>query len=103
MEPVRYGIVGLGQVSTKGHIPELLRIPETQITAVCDSSDEARSRAASLVPDATVYSDYDAMLKDDSVEAALVATPNWLHKEQAISAGFKRCLGETGGRLGNGF
>ena len=49
MEPVHYGIVGLGQVSMKGHIPELLTIPDTRITALCDSSDDALSQAAQLV------------------------------------------------------
>ena len=86
MEPVRYGIVGLGQVSMKGHIPELLNIPETQIAALCDSSDEALSQAAQLAAGVKTYHDFDAMLKDEDVEVVLIATPNWLHKDQAISA-----------------
>jgi predicted dehydrogenase len=86
MEPVRYGIVGLGQVSMKGHIPELLKIPQTQITALCDVSGEALSQAARLVEGAKTYNDFDAMLKDDNIEVVLIATPNWLHEEQAIRA-----------------
>ena len=86
MKPVRYGIVGLGQVAMKGHIPELLRIPDIQIAAMCDPSDEARSQAAQLVPDAKVYQDYDQLLADEDIDVILIATPNWLHKEQAIRA-----------------
>jgi myo-inositol 2-dehydrogenase/D-chiro-inositol 1-dehydrogenase len=86
MERLRYGIVGLGQVSMKGHIPELLHIPETHIAALCDVHDEALSQAARLAAGAKTYHDIDAMLKDEEVDAALIATPNWLHKEQAIRA-----------------
>ncbi|MBC8873107.1 MAG: Gfo/Idh/MocA family oxidoreductase [Planctomycetes bacterium] len=86
MEPVGYGIVGLGQVAMKGHIPELLRIPETHITALCDLSGEALAQAASLVAGAKTYDDFDAMLEDEDVEVVLIATPNWLHAEQAIRA-----------------
>lgn len=86
MKPVRYGVVGLGQVSTKGHIPELMKLPETEIVAVCDPDQEALTRTAQLVPDAKAYDDLDAMLKDDNVEVVLIGTPNWLHKEQAIRA-----------------
>ncbi len=86
MKPVCYGIVGLGQVSTKGHIPELLRIPDTHIAAICDPDQEALGRTAQLVTGAKAYDDFDAMLKDDTVEVILIATPNWLHKEQAVRA-----------------
>ena len=86
MKPVCYGIVGLGQVSTKGHIPELVKLPETRIAAVCDPDQEALSRTTQLAPDARAYDDFHAMLKDDDVEVVLIATPNWLHKEQAVRA-----------------
>jgi len=86
MKSVCYGIVGLGQVSTKGHMPELLSLPGTHIAAVCDADEEARDRAKQLVAGAKTYDDFDAMLKDDDVEVVLIATPNWLHKEQAVRA-----------------
>ncbi len=33
-----------------------------------------------------VYPDYESMLSDETVDAILIATPNHLHKEEAISA-----------------
>ena len=86
MKPISYGVVGLGQVSVKGHIPELLSLPETQIVALCDPDEEALTRAAQLVAGAKTYDDFDAMLKDEDVEVVLIGTPNWLHKEQAVRA-----------------
>ena len=86
MEPVRYAIVGLGQVSMKGHVSELLKIPDTRVTALCDPNGDALAQAAQLVPDAETYDDYDLMLKDKEIDVVLIATPNWLHKEQAIGA-----------------
>jgi len=85
-KPVRYGVIGLGQVSTRGHIPELLDIPDARITALCDPSEEARAQAGQRVPEATVYEDTDQLLADEDVNVVLIATPNWLHKEQAVRA-----------------
>ena len=86
MDPVRYGIVGLGQVSTKGHIPELLRLSEAQITALCDPREDALSDAVRLVPGAKGYRDFELLLQDENVDVVLIATPNWLHKDQAVRA-----------------
>ena len=43
-------------------------------------------RRHSLSPAPTTYHDYDLLLQDESVDVVLIATPNWLHKDQAVSA-----------------
>ena len=86
MEPVRYGIIGLGQVSRKGHIPCLLRMPEAEIVAIADMDDDALQQAASQIGDVRAYRGAAGLLEDSQVEVVLVATPNWLHKEQTLAA-----------------
>jgi len=88
MDAVRYGIIGLGQVASKGHIPSLLAIPDARIVALADTEPRALAAAKEQVPDARTYADFHALLADDEVEVALIATPNWLHLDQA-RAGFE--------------
>ncbi|MCK5803827.1 MAG: Gfo/Idh/MocA family oxidoreductase, partial [Lentisphaeria bacterium] len=86
MKPLRYGIIGLGQISTKGHIPALMGMDEAHIVAVADVSADALTAAAETIGKVTIYTDYHDLLADPNVEAVLIATPNWLHKEQAVAA-----------------
>ncbi len=86
-EPLRYGIVGIGQIALRGHIPELLDFPEAQIVATATRNPETREKLPSIVGGAVkIYPGYEEMLGDPDVEAVLICTPNWLHKEQAIKA-----------------
>jgi len=86
MQPVNYGIIGLGQVSRKGHIPAIRAISDARIAAVASRRQETIEAARRLVGDAKVYRSADALIADPEVEAVLVATPNWLHQEQSIAA-----------------
>ena len=86
MEPVRYGIIGLGQVATKGHIPSLLTIPDAKIVAIADVNPDALSAARESIGDVRAYPNAAGLIGDEGVEAVIIATPNWLHKEQAVAA-----------------
>jgi len=86
MDPVRYGIVGLGQIAVKGHIPSLKEISGARVVAVSDIVPEALEATSKEMDGVRAYSDYKELLADDAVEAVVVATPNWLHREQAIAA-----------------
>ena len=86
MEPVRYGIIGLGQIATKGHIPALQETAEADIVAIADVNPDALDAAAKKIGSPATYTDYHHLLADPNVEVALVATPNWLHREQAVAA-----------------
>ena len=65
-----------------------LRIPGIRIAAVCDiwsySQQYARGYLRKYGQDPTVYEDYRELLaKEKGLAAAVVATPDWLHAEQA--------------------
>ncbi|HEY2073268.1 MAG TPA: Gfo/Idh/MocA family oxidoreductase, partial [Gaiellaceae bacterium] len=60
------------------------------LSALCDLDPELRERYASRYPNARMYSDFDELLADDSVEAIVVATPVPTHYDlakRALSAG----------------
>ncbi len=86
MTPVRYGIIGLGQIARNGHIPVLKDVEGGRIAALSDVSAEALESAAVDLGDIATYENYHDLLVDPNVDVVVVATPNWLHSEQAIAA-----------------
>jgi predicted dehydrogenase len=85
MNPVRFGIVGMGRgafgCTVARHLPE-----EMRVTALCDARlDRARTCAQQYdIPFSC--DDYDTLLGRDDVDAVLIATPDHLHAEMAILA-----------------
>ena len=86
MQPVKYGIVGFGQISQVAHVPELLSIPEAEIVAVATTDPEKHERIRSTIgSEVRIYPSCRTLLEDPEVEAVVIATPNWLHREQAVA------------------
>jgi predicted dehydrogenase len=59
---------------------------KVQLAALCDISDEVLSLWRSEFPEAQFFRDYDEMLKKSDCDAVFIATPLFLHAEQAIKA-----------------
>lgn len=81
---MKIGIVGLGQrgvLADRAH-----RYEGISVTHVCDA-DPAKAVAARERFGAAVRftSDFDAFLADDTVDAAMVLSPDWLHASQTIA------------------
>jgi predicted dehydrogenase len=89
------GVVGLGYWG-----PNLARnfdrIPGTEVSWLCDSSQEALDRWGAAFPSARTTTSLDELLADDSLDAVAVATPVPTHAELAIRvlAGGKHCFVE---------
>jgi predicted dehydrogenase len=89
------GVVGLGYWG-----PNLARnfdrIPGTEVSWLCDSSQEALDRWGAAFPSARTTTSLDELLADDSLDAVAVATPVPTHAELAIPvlAGGKHCFVE---------
>lgn len=85
-KPVGVGIAGLGRSGWNIHGKHLQNLPNLfRITAVMDTMQDRLDEANNALGCA-MYSDYDAMLADSNVDLIVVATPNPLHTEHAISA-----------------
>lgn len=89
---LRVGFVGLGWIGRKRlDAVASTEVASTQIAttnihvAALADSDPARLRAASLAhPDATPFTDIEAVL-DQDLDAVVIATPNGLHAQQAMA------------------
>jgi predicted dehydrogenase len=86
MKRVRFGIVGCGQISQIGHIPNLLEIENAEITALTDVRAENLENAGKLVLSAERFASISEMLSKGKTDAVIIASPNWLHCEQAVEA-----------------
>jgi predicted dehydrogenase len=83
----RVGVAGLGYWG-----PNLARNFDElgSLGALCDLSDDLRGRYAARYPTVRVYSDYDELLADETIDGVVIATPVPTHYEltkRALAAG----------------
>jgi predicted dehydrogenase len=89
------GVVGLGYWG-----PNLARnfdrLPDAELTWVCDASEEALTRWGPAFPSARTTTEFDDLLNDDALEAVVIATPVPTHADLAIRvlAAGKHCFVE---------
>lgn len=88
-EKVRFGVIGVGGMGS-GHCAQIPKIPETELTAICDINPQTREAVASKhgVPGFTTH---EELLDSGLVDAVTIATPHYFHPPIAIDA-FKRGL-----------
>jgi len=80
------GIVGVGAVSDYHHVPAIKLDPRCHLAAICDvSADllEAKARAWDIT---ATYSDPAELCMDPKVDAVIIATPNFTHRDIAVTA-----------------
>jgi UDP-N-acetylglucosamine 3-dehydrogenase len=77
------GVIGLGFGAN--HARVLDEMEGVRLAAICDR-DQGRLSAASKDRDATPYSDFESMLRDEKLDAVVVAVPEKLHLPVATAA-----------------
>jgi len=85
---VRIGIIGCGGIANGKHMPALKRVPQAEMVAFCDLVEERAVKAAKEygTADAKVYTDYKELLKDETIDAVHVLTPNRAHSFITVDA-----------------
>ncbi|HYE18109.1 MAG TPA: Gfo/Idh/MocA family oxidoreductase [Tepidisphaeraceae bacterium] len=83
--PVRYGIVGVGAIAQRRHIPECVANPDSKLVALADANKE-RVETLAAQYQAKAYTDWQEMVKSPEVDAVVVAGPNALHAPMTIEA-----------------
>ena len=88
MEQLRVGIIGCGGIAGGKHLPAMKALGCFDIAAFCDLSEERAVKAKEEygTEDAAVYTDYKELLKDESLQAVYVLTPNKSHSVISIDA-----------------
>jgi len=84
--PVRVAIVGAGAVSDYHHVPGIRLDARCKLVAVCDADPALLERRRSDWDVSKVTTDPIALCADPEVDAVVIATPNFTHKDIAIAA-----------------
>lgn len=81
---IRVAVVGLGKMGLS-HLAMIRVHPDVELVGVCDSSGYVLSILAKYTGVRT-YSDYDAMLRECSPDAVIIATPSRTHAPMVRAA-----------------
>ena len=83
----RVGLIGIGGICKGAHLEEYLKDDRVEVVALCDIIEErAQYLKDNYFPDADVYTDYNELLKDETIDSVDICTPNYLHSIIAIAA-----------------
>jgi UDP-N-acetyl-2-amino-2-deoxyglucuronate dehydrogenase len=81
---IRFGIIGAG-VAAETHARELRHVPGASLQAVFARNAEKAERFRSTFSIPSAYSDLEPFLRDRTIDIVIVATPNGLHRDYALS------------------
>lgn len=84
-KPLRLGVVGGRRGGSFNLALETLK-NRLKLTAICDLNPEMLAKWESQHSGIATFTDYDEMLKSDTCDAVLVASPMQLHAKQATAA-----------------
>ncbi|MBM3957895.1 MAG: Gfo/Idh/MocA family oxidoreductase, partial [Gemmatimonadetes bacterium] len=86
-ERLNVALVGAaGVVGAPAHLNALAAIPRAKLYALCDTNRERLQEIGRERKVSVLYSSLDEVLADERVDAVSLATPPYLHAEQAIAA-----------------
>lgn len=87
MDKIRVGVVGFGNMGS-AHAKNIFdgRIDGMVLTALCDTDEAKRKKAAEVFQNVKVFSSVTEMLATDITDAVIIATPHYFHCPIAIDA-----------------
>ncbi len=93
---IRYAIIGAGAVSDYHHVPGIKLDPRAEVVAACDPDERLLEKRKADWGINKVTSRYQEIADDPDVDAVVIATPNFTHKEIALAciAGGKHVMCE---------
>ena len=83
---IKWGIIGCGDVADHKIGPAFNRVKDSELVAVMRRNAEKAKDFARRHKVPKYYSDVDALLRDDEINAVYIATPHYLHAEHTVKA-----------------
>ncbi|MFH0796759.1 MAG: Gfo/Idh/MocA family oxidoreductase [Candidatus Omnitrophota bacterium] len=83
-EKLGVGVIGLAM--GKAHLEGYRQNPHTQIIGICDTDPERLAQVKEEYPAKVVVTDYKELLKNPEIDIISVASPDFSHAEQSITA-----------------
>ncbi|MGD2156601.1 MAG: Gfo/Idh/MocA family oxidoreductase [Anaerolineales bacterium] len=86
MAEVKMGVIGCGSIANIAHLPAIQRTQEAKLIAVCDIDRDRAEEMAAKWGAEQWFVDYRDMLEKSKLDAVIIATPNDVHRNQAVAA-----------------
>jgi len=86
MKKCKFAVVGCGSIAEIAHFPSIKKAPEAELKAVCDIDSKRVKEVAEKWEAKSAFTDYREMFKKVELDAVIIATPNNVHRNQAIAA-----------------
>ena len=83
---LRISVTGTGWWATYTHLPALVARTDAEVVALCDRDPKRLGRSAEAFDIATTYTDFRAMLHEQTLDGVVVATAQPAHFEIAKAA-----------------
>lgn len=80
---IRWGIIGLGKIAHK-FAQDLLTVDDAELYAVASRTQDKADAFAEQYKAEMAYASYEALAKDQKVDAVYIATPHVFHKENSL-------------------
>lgn len=84
MEKTKIGIIGLGGVAQLVHLPNLIKLPNVEVSAVAEINRNRLQTIADKFNIKQKFLSYSDLLENGNVDAVIIATPTSTHKDIAI-------------------
>ena len=84
MENTKIGVIGLGGVAQLVHLPNLVKLPNVEVSAVAEINKNRLQTISDKFNIKQKFSNYKDLLEKSNVDAVIIATPTSTHKDIAI-------------------
>ncbi len=83
---LRVGVLGAGLIAQAAHLEACRKARNVELYALCDAAKDLVGKVASVYEPRKTFTDYDALLADENVEAIIVAVADQFHVPMTIRA-----------------
>ncbi len=90
MSTLDVGLIGCGGIAQRAHLPAMAGLRDRVRLVAAADLDAARAREAAAPWAADAYTDYRRLLGRRDIEAVMIATPEFAHREQIEAAASER-------------
>src|SRR5581483_1449920 len=80
------GVIGCGSIAQIAHFPAISKRAEASLVAVCDVNPERAEASAKKWAAEQWFTDYRQLFDKARLDGVVIATPNNLHRNQAVRA-----------------
>lgn len=84
--PVRWGIIGAGNIARHAIAPAIRAAQGTELHAVASRSDDRARQLAGELNAPVSHGSYEGLIADPSVDAVYIGLPNGLHEQWTLAA-----------------